>query len=53
MFVDRSMDKDVVRIHNGILLSHRKNEIVPCVAAWTDLEIIKPNEVTQRKANAI
>ena len=35
------MDKeDVVHIYDGILLSHKKNEIMPSVATWMDLEII-------------
>ena len=34
------MDKDVVQICNGILLSHMKNEIVSLAATWMDLEII-------------
>ena len=30
MSIDRGMDKeDVLHIHDGILLSHKKNEILP------------------------
>ena len=34
------MDKDVEHIHNGILLSHKKNEMMPYVATWMDLQMI-------------
>ena len=36
---------------NGILLSHKMNEIIPLVAAWMDLEIVTLSEVRQRKTN--
>ena len=42
--IDRGMEKDVIYTHthtythNGILFSKKRNEILPCVTTWTDLE---------------
>ena len=42
------MDKeDVARIHNGILLSHKKNELIPFAATWMEPELIIRREVRQ------
>ena len=41
--------EDVVHIHKGILLSHKKEQIEPFSGTLIDLEIIILNEVNQRK----
>ena len=42
------MDKeDVVHIYNGLLLSCKKDEIMPFVSTWVDLEIIILSELSQ------
>ena len=44
------MDKeDVVHTYNGILLSHKENEIMAFVATWMDLEVIILSEVSQKE----
>ena len=48
MSIDRGMDKEaVVHIYNGILRSHKKNEVMPFIATWMDLEIIILSEESQ------
>ena len=42
------MDKeDIVHIYNGILLSHKKNEVMPFAATCLDLEPIMLSEFSQ------
>ena len=43
----------MVHTYNGILLSHKKNEIMLRAATWMDLEIIILGEVSQTKTNII
>ena len=53
MSIDRGMGKeDVVHIHNGLLLSRKKNEIT-FTATWMDLEIIILSEISQKKTSII
>ena len=51
---NRWMDKEeVVYIHNGILLSHKK-KIMPCSATWMEIETLILSEGSQkRKTNTI
>ena len=41
----------MVHIYNGILLSHKKNEIRSFVETWIDLETVIQSEVSQKEKN--
>jgi hypothetical protein len=48
------MDKEnAAHIYNGVLLGHKKNEIMPFAATWMQLEMIILNEVRNKKTNTI
>ena len=48
------MDKEnVVYVFNGILSSLKKNEILPFVKTWMDIEGIMLSEISQRKRNIV
>ena len=50
MSISRGIDEeDVVHKYNGILFSHKKNEIMPFSATWLQLEIITLTEVKSEK----
>jgi len=48
------MDKeDIVYKSSRIFFSHKKDEILPFLTTWVDLEGIMLREINQRKTNAI
>ena len=56
--LNRCMDKNLwythTHTHNGILLSHKNNEILPLMTIWMDLESIMLSEIgQQRKINIV
>ena len=54
MSFNRGMEKkDMIHIKNGILLTHKRNEIVPFVEMWMDLNTVIQSEVRKRKTNII
>ena len=61
MSIKRGMDKENVAFvcdthahtHNGIQLSHKKDEIMSFASTWRDLEITIPNEVSQTEKTTI
>ena len=49
MPIDGWVDKeDVVHKYSGILLSHKKNGIMPFAATWMDLEMVMLSKVSQK-----
>ena len=55
MSIDRWMSiEDVVHIHNGILLSHKKEQNnAMCIIDGMELEIFILSEIRQRKTNSL
>ena len=43
----------MIHTHNGILLSHKKNKILPFAATLMDLAGIMLSEISQRKTNTV
>ena len=50
MSIDRGMDKEVVvYIHNGILLSQKRNIFESVLVKWMNLEPIIQSEISQKE----
>ena len=48
------MDKeDVVHMFNGILVSHKRNKIMPFAVTWMDLETVILNEISNKEKDKI
>ena len=43
--------EDVVHIHNGILLSHKRNRFESVLVRWMNLEPVTGSEVSQKEEN--
>ena len=49
MPIDRRMDKEVVNIHNGISLSHKRSAFESVLMKWMNLEPTIQSEVGQKE----
>ena len=47
------MDKEVVHIHNGILLSHKKNAFESVLLRWMNLEPIIQSAISQKEKQVL
>ena len=46
--ISRLVNKTTIgHLHNGILLGHKKKQILPFAIAWMDLENFKVSEISQ------
>ena len=56
MSINRGTDKEnvvYIYIHNGILLSHKRNKTGSFVEIWMNLETVIQSEVRKRKINIV
>ena len=54
MSTGRRMDKDdVVHMYNGVLLTQKKEKMVPFAEKWMDLETVIQSEARKRKTNIL
>ena len=53
MPIERGVDKDVAHIYDGVLLSYKKNKIMPFAAAWRDLETVILSKVSYTEKDTL
>lgn len=42
-------EENVLYLHNGILFSHKQNEILPFSVKWMEVEVIMLSEIIQKQ----